>query len=550
MKDKNMDQNKPIIERPQLNTTHEIKLNPINESIKIIVYYVLISFLWIFGSDAFVNVFIDDSELISQIQTIKGIFFVLLSGAIFYLIIFKKLSLYVESIIKLRNVNENLEIMNENSIKLDQKLFQLAYYDELTGLPNKILLEEKVNTFLKSNPEHMMALVYMDIDEFRNVNEVKGHQIGDELIKKVADVMNKHVKEKDVLCHTGADEFVVAVFDIKDLANFLSEIEEFFKKIKKTYVLDKDDYYITFSGGVALAPDHGHDYITLLRHADSALSMAKNKGKDQLVIFDDEMVTMITQQTELLNQLRNAIPNHEFSLHYQPVIDLKDSSIIGAEALIRWNNKSKGYIPPLEFISLSEKNGYIKEITEWVFYQVAKDISKWPKKKEDFKISINISAVMLIHDSFLKYLNKWIKQYQIDCKQIILEITETAVITDIDRSIHVLLQLRKMGFTIALDDFGTGYSSLTYLQRLPIDIIKIDRGFINNINKDTKEFHVLKYMIDLAHHLNMKVVAEGIEIIEQQNIVKTYLGDLAQGYYYCKPMPKEQLIDFIKAYKY
>ncbi|BCR36502.1 putative bifunctional diguanylate cyclase/phosphodiesterase [Mariniplasma anaerobium] len=544
-----MNQNKIKNEINQLNITDEKKLSPINESIKIIVYYALLSFLWIFGSDLLVNLFVHDADLISQIQTVKGIFFVLLSSSIFYIIIFKKLNLYVVSIIKLKKANENLEIMNENSIKLDAKLFQLAYYDELTELPNKILLEEKVNTYLQNNSKKMMALVYMDIDEFRNINEVKGHQIGDELIKSVANVMKKHIKDNDILCHTGADEFVVAVFDIKDLSEFLSEIEEFFKNIKQTYILDKDEYYVTFSGGVALAPDHGNDYITLLRHADSALSMAKNKGKDQLVIFDDEMVTMITQQTELLNLLRNAIPNHEFSLHYQPVIDLKDHSIIGAEALIRWHNKSKGYIPPLEFISLSEKNGYIKEITEWVFYQVAKDISKWPKKEEDFKISVNISAVMLIHDSFLKYLNKWIKQYQIDCKQIILEITETAVITDIDRSIHVLLQLRKMGFTIALDDFGTGYSSLTYLQRLPIDIIKIDRSFINNINKETKEFHVLKYMIDLAHHLNMKVVAEGIEIVEQQKIVKAYLGDLAQGYYYCKPMPKEQLIDFMKSYK-
>jgi diguanylate cyclase (GGDEF)-like protein len=544
-----MDQKKISEKTNQLNIKYETKLSSINESIKIIVYYILISFLWIFGSDALLDVLVDDVDMISRIQTIKGIFFVLLSGAIFYIIIFKKLNLYVASIIKLRKANENLEIMHENSIQLDAKLYQLAYYDELTALPNKILLEEKVNTYLKNNPENMMAIVYMDIDEFRNVNEVKGHQIGDELIKSVANVMKEHIKENDMLCHTGADEFVVAVFNIKDLSNFLADLEAFFKHIRRTYILDKDDYYVTFSGGVALAPDHGKDYITLLRHADSALSMAKNKGKDQLVIFDDEMVTMITQQTELLNLLRNAIPNHEFSLHYQPVIDLKDHQIIGAEALIRWNNKSKGYIPPLEFISLSEKNGYIKEITEWVFYQVAKDISKWPKKDIDFKVSINISAVMLIQDSFLKYLNTWIKQYQIDCKQIVLEITETAVITDIDRSIHVLLQLRKLGFTIALDDFGTGYSSLTYLQRLPIDIIKIDRSFINNINKDTKEFHVLKYMVDLAHHLNMRVVAEGIEIVEQQNMVKTYQGDYAQGYYYCKPMPKEQLLDFMKAYK-
>lgn len=544
-----MDQEKTKNKTKQMNTSQDNKLNATNESLKIVVYYILVSILWIFGTDLIVNGLVNDPELTNTIQSIKGVFFVFLTAGIFYVIIYKRLNLYVASIVEFKKANENLEMMHKNSIELDAKLYQLAYYDELTQLPNKRLLEDEVNTYLKDNPNKSMAIIYMDIDEFRNINEVKGHQIGDELIKSVANVMKKHIKESDILCHTGADEFVVASFDIKDLNIFLTEVEEFFKNIKVTYFLDNDDFYVSFSAGVALAPDHGKDYITLLRHADSALSMAKRKGKDQMVIFDDEMVTMITQQTELLNQLRNAIPNHEFSLHYQPLIDLKDNSIVGAEALIRWHNKVKGYIPPLEFISLSEKNGYIKEITEWVFYQVAKDISKWPKGNKDFKISVNISAVMLIHDSFLKYLNKWIKQYQIDCNQLVLEITETAVITDIDRSIHVLLQLKKLGFIIALDDFGTGYSSLTYLQRLPIDIIKIDRSFINNINKKTQEFHVLKYMIDLAHHLNMRIVAEGIEIVEQENMVKSYQGDFAQGYYYCKPIPKEQLFEFMKDYK-
>ena len=524
-------------------------LNATNESIKIIIYYILISLLWIFGSDRLLELIVQDPETILRFQTIKGIFFVIFSGVVFYLILFNRISLYVASILDLKKAYKRLDKLHQTSLDLEDKLYQKAYYDELTGLPNKILLEEKVDQYIEENPNRMMALVYMDIDEFRNVNEVKGHQVGDQLIQAVAVTLKEHIKASDMICHTGGDEFVVGFFNITDLSKFLINVEEFFKKIKRSYILDKDEYYVTFSGGVALAPDHGNDYITLLRHADSALSMAKNKGKDRMVIFDDEMVTMITQQTEMLNQLRNAIPNHEFSLHYQPVIDVNNGKVIAAEALIRWHNKIKGYIPPLEFISLSEKNGYIKDITEWVFYQAAKELDKWPMKDENFKISINLSAVMLIHETFLKYLNQWIEQYQINCKKIILEITETAVISDIERSIHVLLQLRKLGFTIALDDFGTGYSSLTYLQKLPIDIIKIDRGFISHIQKDTKEFHVLKYMIDLAHHLNMYVVAEGIEIEEQLNLVKSYKGNYAQGYYYAKPMPQDQLVKFLKAYK-
>ena len=256
-----------------------------------------------------------------------------------------------------------------------------------------------------------------------------------------------------------------------------------------------------------------------MRHSDAAMSIAKSKGRDQTVIFDDEMVTVIKQQTEILNQLRVAIENNEFQLFYQPLIELDTGKPIGAEALIRWVHPTKGFIPPLEFISLSEKNGFIKEITEWVFKQAVDDFPEWGRKRS-FKISINLSATMLMNDKFISDLILWIEEHHIDCKKFNIEITETAIISDIQKSIHVLNALKRLGFTIALDDFGTGYSSLTYLQKLPIDTIKVDRSFISNIKEDTEEFYVLKYMIDLAHHLKLNVVAEGIETIEQADMVK------------------------------
>ncbi len=261
------------------------------------------------------------------------------------------------------------------------------------------------------------------------------------------------------------------------------------------------------------------------------------------------MVTMIKQQTELLNYLRHAIKNEEFSLHYQPIINLKDDQTYGVEALIRWQHPVKGFIPPLEFISISEKNGYIKEISEWVFKEVAYQYEAWNIEGTQFRISINISPIMLMYDKFIPYMNEWIQTYHLDSSQITLEITESAIIEDIQKSVHVLKQLKKLGFIIALDDFGTGYSSLTYLQKLPIDIIKIDRTFINNIKPNTEEFHVLRYMIELAHHLNLQVVAEGIETIEQANMVKKYDVDLAQGYYFCRPMPQLRVIEYLKETK-
>ncbi|HBG33436.1 MAG TPA: hypothetical protein DDW82_06980 [Acholeplasmataceae bacterium] len=367
------------------------------------------------------------------------------------------------------------------------------------------------------------------------------------MIKEVADSLKEAIKPPNMLARLGGDEFILAFFDMDDIETFVPLVESYFEMIRKTYILDEDDFFITFSAGVALYPDHGTDYITLMRHADAAVSIAKSKGKDQIVIFDEEMVSMIKQQTEILNQLRQAIPNNEFSLHYQPIINLADDKLSGVEALIRWHHPVKGFIPPLEFISLSEKNGYIKEITEWVFKEAASQYDAWNMKGKRFKISINISAIMLMNDSFIPNLNKWVFESKIDCSKVTLEITETAIISDIEKSIHVLKQIKKMGFNIALDDFGTGYSSLTYLQKLPIDIIKIDRTFISNIHPDTEEFHVLKYMIDLAHHLKLVVVAEGIENLEQYNMMKKYYVDFAQGYYFCKPMPQNRVLEYIKS---
>jgi len=524
------------------------RISSIRTSSKIIGFYLVFGFAWILLSDQIIIRLFTDQDTLNYVQSIKGIFYVLFTALVFYGIIQKQLSLYVLTILDLKNAYEELDLGHRKSVDLENKLFNLAYYDDLTGLPNKILLEQTINQYASEHAnDGVIGFVYFDIDEFRNINEVKGHSVGDQLIKEVAYSLKEAIKSPNMLARLGGDEFIIAFFDMDDIETFVPLVESYFEMIRKTYILDEDDFFITFSAGVALYPDHGTDYITLMRHADAAVSIAKSKGKDQIVIFDEEMVSMIKQQTEILNQLRQAIPNNEFSLHYQPIINLADDKLSGVEALIRWHHPVKGFIPPLEFISLSEKNGYIKEITEWVFKEAASQYDAWNMKGKRFKISINISAIMLMNDSFIPNLNKWVFESKIDCSKVTLEITETAIISDIEKSIHVLKQIKKMGFNIALDDFGTGYSSLTYLQKLPIDIIKIDRTFISNIHPDTEEFHVLKYMIDLAHHLKLVVVAEGIENLEQYNMMKKYYVDFAQGYYFCKPMPQNRVLEYIKS---
>jgi len=525
------------------------QLNPDISSLKIILIYLTMGLLWIFTTDKILELFIPEEDMSNLFQTIKGVFYVLLTGGIFYLIIKSSLKMYADTIKELKSAYVELDVGHRKSLNLEEKLFDLAYFDALTGLPNKIQIEEKIKNYIEKQKGEFIGLIYFDIDEFRNINEIKGHQIGDLLIKEVGLNLSKEIKEPNILARMGGDEFLIAIFDIEHLELLIPKIESLFKSVKKTYLLDNDEFFVTFSGGVTLYPDHGKDYITLFRHADAAMSIAKSKGKDQFVIFDEEMVDVVKQQTELLNQLRTAIINQEMSLHYQPVIHLDTHSVTGVEALIRWFHPEKGYIPPLEFISLSEKNGFIKDITEFVFQEANYHLFEWTHVIPNFRLSINLSASMLMHDLFIRDLFKWIENHQIDCSKYTIEITETSVISDIDKSIHVLKQLRRIGFSIALDDFGTGYSSLTYLQKLPIDIIKIDRSFIAGIKEDTEEFYVLKYMIDLAHHLKLIVVAEGIETEEQHQMIKKYGVDYAQGYFYCKPTTQDRVMDYIESLK-
>ena len=527
-------------------TSLEKHLNPTYAAVKIIMIYLIMGFSWILFSDWVIDVIFVDPEVNQIAETVKGIFYVAFTAIIFYYIIHRQMDMYILTILDLKKAYVELDEGHKKSLQLEDRLYDLAYYDPLTGLPNRIMLEQTINRYIAEKKENaIIGIVYFDIDEFRNINEVKGHSVGDELIKAIAHDLGTHIEKPNMLARMSGDEFVLAIFDITQLESFLPSIENYLNYIRKSYILQQDDFFITFSGGVALYPDHGSDYITLMRHADAAMSIAKSKGKDQIVIFDDEMVTVIKQQTELLNQLRQAIQNNEFQLYYQPIIELETGKTIATEALIRWVHPTKGFIPPLEFISLSEKNGFIKDITEWVFKEAADQFLAWGKKR-NFKISINLSASMLMNDKFIGSLIRWIEDHHIDCKKFNIEITETAIIGDIQKSIHVLNALRRLGFTIALDDFGTGYSSLTYLQRLPIDTIKIDRSFISNIKEDTEEFYVLKYMIDLAHHLKLNVVAEGIETKEQADMIKKYNVDYAQGYYFCKPMPQTRVIEYLK----
>ena len=431
----------------------------------------------------------------------------------------------------------------------EEKLHNLAYYDALTSLPNRSMFELKINNLLKEreNKTSNFALIYMDIDNFKHINDTLGHISGDLLLKYVSNILKLQIKSPDFVARLSGDEFVIIFEDIIDKNHVINKIEGLLKKLRTPWVLEKQEFFISFSMGVALYPDHGKSLSTLLKNADTAMFTVKKNMKDNYCFYTDEMQEKTLAYISMVNQLRRAIIDEEFTLFYQPQIDLNTSKIIGVEALIRWIHPKRGIISPMEFIPLAEETGYIHQIGRWVIKTAFKQKKQWEQKGYNpIKMSINLSGKRVTSDSVVKEIKEILESLNMDTSDIQIEITETAVMEDLEAAVEVLKQLRNMGIKIALDDFGTGYSSLTYLKNLPIDIVKMDREFIKSIIDENEDDIIVKSVIRLTHSLNLKVVAEGIETEKQLAFLKKCNCDIGQGYLFSKPVPQEEIEKILK----
>ena len=325
-----------------------------------------------------------------------------------------------------------------------------------------------------------------------------------------------------------------------------SEVESYAKKLldlfNKPFKIDNKQIYITASIGVALYPKDGTDTNTILKNADSAMYKAKELGKNRFALFDPEMYLKLERKTCIERILRTAIENNELSINYQPQYDAQNNEIFGFEALLRLNSKELGFISPLEFIPIAEECGYITKLSQWVLNESCKQSVKWLNAGYKFKsISINISSVDLQQPDFLENIKDILKNTSINPNIVELEITETVLMQSLDSSINILKKLMDMGIRIALDDFGTGYSSLSYLRKIPISTLKIDKSFIDNITSNKKEESIINNIIQMAHSMDLKVVAEGVETKEQLSILKERNCDYIQGYYFSKPLPASEI---------
>lgn len=451
--------------------------------------------------------------------------------------------------VKITFVSNQYVIMQERK-SMEKTKASKTYYDSLTGLPKLNVWKNKLNEFMiqgstrHSDGTDKFALVYLDINNFKYINETFGNKVSSEVIKYVADFLVRKTKDSEYVARVARDKFAVLFTDINSNSELYETIDEI---INSGLNIGSSDeiFYITMSAGIALYPEHGVDSQSLMKNAETAIYYAKRTGKG-FKMYSDELQKKIIGQIQMTNMLQAAIEKEEFILYYQPEYNLSTDKIIGAEALVRWPHPVHGFISPEVFIPVAEKTKQIYELERWIVNRALRQKSEWEREGLGYlELSINLSSKTLESEVNFQKIEKIITSHSIDYSKIIFEITETVMINQVDIAIQRLKRLKRYGIQIALDDFGTGYSSLTHIMKLPLDIIKIDRSFIKAIPEGNEEMVITENIISLAHNLNYRVVAEGIETREQLKFLKKRYCERGQGFLLCKPSSSEKLYELL-----
>ena len=432
----------------------------------------------------------------------------------------------------------------------EEKVYRLAYYDFLTDIPNRVMLNDKLENILKDRKENTFtALYYIDLDNFKHINDTLGHDYGDILLKEVARELDRLGTGDYSVYRAGGDEFIALIEKISVRGEIVLWANRIHALLCRHWMVGDCEVYVSASIGVTVIPDDGLDYQKILRNADTAMYTAKEAGKSNYKFFNEEMLSRVAFRTEMEADLRKALDRKEFSLYYQPCINVLDGKIIGMEALIRWFHHKKGLISPVEFIPIAEETGLIKRIGRWVLETAFQQSKQWQEQGfPEIPIAVNVSKIQLEDKDFIKDLEGLFKGTGLDPNRLQIEITESCIIKSIEQSVGKLNEIRRMGVQILLDDFGTGYSSLYYLQNLPIDVVKIDKSFIASIGGRSHDSLIINDIISIAHKSGMSVIAEGVETEEQFRYLIEDNFDAMQGYYHCKPLPCPEIEQWISHY--
>lgn len=440
-------------------------------------------------------------------------------------------------IVNTRDVSDRLAIQ--------QRMQHLAYHDSLTGLPNRSLLQDRVAQALSraGRTKKNLAVMFIDIDNFKNINDTLGHDVGDELLREIAKRLTRSVRQHDTIARQGGDEFIVLLEELDGQSGATRIAQKILDALRTVFVVGGMEQHVSGSIGLALFPQDGHDPQTLLKNADTAMFHGKSLGKNTYQFFTHKMNIAVKRRAELESSLRVAVKEADFVLHYQPQIDLNSGEIVAVEGLIRWNSVENGTLMPGDFIPLAEETGLMSEIGEWVLREGCRQAKEWQDMGlPPRRMAINISARQLNDKGFFNMVAQVLAETGLDAKYLELEITESQVMRQAEGSIMLLNQLADMGIHLAVDDFGTGYSSLSYLKRLPIGKLKIDQSFIRDITVDPNDTAIVVAIINMSKSLNLDIIAEGIETAGQLTLLRAKGCGIGQGYYFSVPMSAAALL--------
>lgn len=425
-------------------------------------------------------------------------------------------------------------------------LQHITYHDDLCDIPNRLLFNEAAQKVVARAARYNrnMAIIIIDLDNFKLINDSLGHQFGNSALQKIVSRIKPHVRDNDIFARLDGDVFGIILDEIHQLYDAGLFIERIRKLLKQPLNIEGHEIFISASIGLASYPDSGNSAEEIVKNAEIAMFQVKELGGDNYRSHSEDMNQKLSSFFELTTALHNALNNEEFHLNYQPIMRISEKKIYACEALLRWKHNGK-LISPVEFIPLAEKHGFIIPIGYWVIENVCRDISNWKNKHIATPISINISTKQLHDLNFTTHVKKIIEQFKINPELLIFEITESAIVEDIEVGLKVLHDIRDLGIRLAIDDFGTGYSSLSYLKTLPVNIVKIDKSFIDEICTNPQDQAIVKSVLTLCNTLNMDIVAEGIEELTQANELLKLGCELGQGYYYQVPANFDKISNFL-----
>jgi len=444
-----------------------------------------------------------------------------------------------------------LDITQE--IKNQKMIEKLAYYDSLTGVANRLLFKDRLTKALQHarRNSNKLAVIFLDLDHFKLINDTLGHEVGDKLLIYVSNLLGNLIRESDTLARIGGDEFVILLPTVKTVSDAQNIAQKIVSALQIKHTVDNHQLFITTSVGISIYPDNSLDVDNLIKDADTAMYEAKNSGRNSYKLYKKSMGNHISNQLELEQDLVEAIKNPEqIQVYYQPKIYAISNKIYGAEALVRWKHPTKGLIFPDEFINIAESTGMMIELGNIITQKALAQTKEWHNNGfENLKIAINLSSRQFQDSNLSSFIESMIKEYKINPHNIEFEITESLSMSNLDETLRTLQTLKNIGLSISIDDFGTGHSSLSYLKKFPIDTLKVDRSFVMDIVDDEEDRIIVETIITMAHSLGLKVVAEGVEEKEHIELLKEMKCDLFQGYYYSKPITDLEFTKYLNNYK-